>query len=60
MEVRITTEEIRRVLESSGRAYPPENIAAVRRAIPEHKTELILAALDATVLPDARFALALF
>lgn len=60
MEVRITATDIRTVLEASGRAYTPENIAAVREAIPRHKTDLILAALNATILPDSRFALPLF
>lgn len=59
MEVRISTAKIREVLESSGCAYTAENIAAVR-ANPLHTSDLILAALNATDLPDKRFALPLF
>lgn len=52
--------KIREVLESSGYAYTPDNIAAVRANIPLHTSDLILAALNATDLPDKRFALPLF
>ena len=60
MEVRISTAKIRELLESSGCAYTAENIAAVRANIPLHTSDLILAALNATDLPDKRFALPLF
>ena len=60
MEVKIPTSKIREVLESSGYAYTPDNIAAVRANIPLHTSDLILAALNATDLPDKRFALPLF
>lgn len=53
------TSKIREVLESSGYAYTPDNIAAVRANIPLHTSDLILA-LNATDLPDKRFALPLF
>ena len=59
MEVKIPTSKIREVLESSGYAYTPDNIAAVRANIPLHTSDLILAALNATDLPDKRFALPL-
>ena len=59
MEVKIPTSKIREVLESSGYAYTPD-IAAVRANIPLHTSDLILAALNATDLPDKRFALPLF
>ena len=58
MEVRISTAKIREVLESSGCAYTAENIAAVRANIPLHTSDLILAALNATDLPDKRFCFA--
>ena len=48
MEVKIPTSKIREVLESSGYAYTPDNIAAVRANIPLHTSDLILAALNAT------------
>ena len=54
MEVKIPTSKIREVLESSGYAYTPDNIAAVRANIPLHTSDLILAALNATDLPDTR------
>lgn len=60
MEVKIPTSKIREVLESSGYAYTPDNTAAVRVNIPLHTSDLILAALNATDLPDKRFALPLF
>ena len=61
MEIKIPTSKIREVMESSGGGvYTPDNIAAVRANIPRHKTDLILAALNATILPDSRFALPLF
>ena len=47
MEVKIPTSKIREVLESSGYAYTPDNIAAVRANIPLHTSDLILAALNA-------------
>ena len=52
MEVKIPTSKIREVMESSGYAYTAENIAAVRANIPLHTSDLILAALNATDLPD--------
>lgn len=58
MEVKIPTSKIREVLESSGYAYTPDNIAAVRANIPLHTSDLILAALNATDLPDKRFCFA--
>lgn len=60
MEVKIPTSKIPEVLESSGYAYTPDNIAAVCANIPLHTSDLILAALNATDLPDKRFALPLF
>lgn len=59
-EVKIPTSKIREVLESSGYACTPDNIAAVRANIPLHTSDLILAALNATDLPDKWFALPLF
>ena len=57
MEVKIPTSKIREVMESSGAVYTPDNIAAVRANIPRHTSDLILAALNATDLPDKRFVL---
>ena len=60
MEVKIPTSKIREVLESSGYAYTPDNIAEVSANITLHTSYIILAAMNGTDLTDKRIALPLF
>lgn len=55
MTVDIPMTLIRAVLEARGLQYTDANIKAVKAAIPDHLTDMVLAVVDITVMPDRAF-----
>ncbi|MBT1161236.1 hypothetical protein [Bifidobacterium sp. SO1] len=60
MNVRISMELIRAVLEARGVQYTDANIKAVKAAIPDHLTDMVLAVVDITKMPDAAIMVPMF
>lgn len=60
MTVDISMTLIRAVLEARGVQYTDANIAAVKAAIPDHLTDMVLAVVNVVDMPDKAFSLPLF